>query len=203
MRVGAAAGVIVALSCGSSANADIVIFEQTGVASGVFSTPVEALPGAGSYRLEFSSSLPVFFEIVAGYTYHWDIFIAPPPRPHSEFLEGNSFEIEDRLTEVGVSGALTFMVPETSYTFFPAVGYDYLGVADGTPLYEEVKYESPYFYFYSDGGLGSTYEYALTVVRLNNGGVIPEPSTWALLILGFGLVGAALRRGRSRSLRAI
>jgi hypothetical protein len=28
------------------------------------------------------------------------------------------------------------------------------------------------------------------------GGVIPEPATWALLILGFGAVGAAMRRSR-------
>jgi len=28
-------------------------------------------------------------------------------------------------------------------------------------------------------------------------GAVPEPSTWALFILGFGLVGAALRHGRS------
>ncbi|MBW6525834.1 PEPxxWA-CTERM sorting domain-containing protein [Sphingomonas sp. RHCKR7] len=27
---------------------------------------------------------------------------------------------------------------------------------------------------------------------------VPEPSVWAMLILGFGLVGAALRRGRPR-----
>jgi hypothetical protein len=28
------------------------------------------------------------------------------------------------------------------------------------------------------------------------GGIIPEPSTWAMLIAGFGLVGAAARRRR-------
>lgn len=32
-------------------------------------------------------------------------------------------------------------------------------------------------------------------------GAVPEPSTWALLILGVGLIGAALRRGRGAGAR--
>ncbi|WP_375291820.1 PEPxxWA-CTERM sorting domain-containing protein [Qipengyuania sp.] len=35
------------------------------------------------------------------------------------------------------------------------------------------------------------------------GGAVPEPSAWALFILGFGAVGAAMRRGRLQALRAI
>jgi hypothetical protein len=33
-------------------------------------------------------------------------------------------------------------------------------------------------------------------VSTNVGGAIPEPSTWALMILGFGAAGAGLRRRR-------
>lgn len=36
----------------------------------------------------------------------------------------------------------------------------------------------------------------LTIADVGNGGVIPEPATWAMLIAGFGLVGSALRRRR-------
>lgn len=37
----------------------------------------------------------------------------------------------------------------------------------------------------------------LTVTRNGGGGgVIPEPTTWAMLIAGFGMVGAAIRRRR-------
>ena len=38
--------------------------------------------------------------------------------------------------------------------------------------------------------------------NVNTGGV-PEPATWAFLIVGFGLVGAATRGARSRSLRPV
>jgi hypothetical protein len=31
---------------------------------------------------------------------------------------------------------------------------------------------------------------------INIGGAVPEPSSWAMLIIGFGLVGATLRRRR-------
>ena len=35
------------------------------------------------------------------------------------------------------------------------------------------------------------------------GGVVPEPATWSLLILGFGLIGAAMRIGRNKPLSVI
>jgi len=40
----------------------------------------------------------------------------------------------------------------------------------------------------------------ISIATAPPGNVVPEPSTWALLIVGFGLVGTALRR--SRALRA-
>lgn len=41
-------------------------------------------------------------------------------------------------------------------------------------------------------------QYDVSVWQLSRGaGVVPEPTTWLLLILGFGVVGSALRRARS------
>ncbi|WP_448585488.1 PEPxxWA-CTERM sorting domain-containing protein [Thermaurantiacus sp.] len=50
----------------------------------------------------------------------------------------------------------------------------------------------PYFVEQSPAGGGGWV--AQTISR--SGGVIPEPSTWAMLIAGFGLVGMAARRTR-------
>jgi hypothetical protein len=41
------------------------------------------------------------------------------------------------------------------------------------------------------------------VLYFTGGGAVPEPSTWALLIAGFGLAGAALRRQRTTTAAAI
>ena len=42
---------------------------------------------------------------------------------------------------------------------------------------------------------GST-SYEKLIFSYNGGGAVPEPATWALMITGFGLVGATLRRRR-------
>jgi hypothetical protein len=45
-------------------------------------------------------------------------------------------------------------------------------------------------------GLNSSTDYEKLVFSFDGGGVIPEPATWAMMIAGFGLVGAAARRRR-------
>lgn len=67
--------------------------------------------------------------------------------------------------------------------------------------------------FASFGGLSGSFDrlvfdatdgdggFQLDNVTLNLGAAVPEPSAWALLILGFGLTGAAMRRPSVRALR--
>jgi hypothetical protein len=42
----------------------------------------------------------------------------------------------------------------------------------------------------------------MSATTLGEGGVVPEPATWAMMIAGFGLVGAAARRRRSSAATA-
>lgn len=52
-------------------------------------------------------------------------------------------------------------------------------------------------YFAALRGFGdSVYTYEMTITGLtpSGDGVVPEPATWALMITGFGLVGASMRR---------
>ncbi len=70
-----------------------------------------------------------------------------------------------------------------------------------------------YNYFYSVTGLGtasfqpSFYRYQvpgtnqLSVREIGLAAPVPEPAVWAMLVAGFGVLGAAMRRGRSRMVR--
>jgi hypothetical protein len=53
------------------------------------------------------------------------------------------------------------------------------------------------------GGLNSSSDYEKLVFTYNgDGGAVPEPAAWALMIAGFGLVGAAARRQRDTRVSA-
>jgi hypothetical protein len=62
--------------------------------------------------------------------------------------------------------------------------------ASGARLYRTGVFSAPPPKFNPPGGLGGA---------PNGGAAIPEPSTWALLILGFGAVGAMIRARRRRA----
>jgi PEP-CTERM motif len=55
------------------------------------------------------------------------------------------------------------------------------------------------FYYSASGYLDYEYSGAAPVVTLTvtGGGTVPEPASWALMIFGFGMVGASLRRQRT------
>jgi hypothetical protein len=64
------------------------------------------------------------------------------------------------------------------------------GAASGARLYRTDVFSAPPPKFNPPGGFGGS---------SNGGAAIPEPSTWALLILGFGAAGAMIRARRRRA----
>ncbi len=181
---------VLSLSWVGSATAATIVFQQSGHTATLDLGPVD-LAGPGTYEFSFSSSIPLFYDISASYENHWDIFVAPPPRPHDEFIEGNESTVEDGTGGFATGFSWQFVVPKATYLFFPAGGYADQGIPDGTPLYEITRAEGPYFNFYADFE-GLEFDYALTVEHLS---AVPEPSAWAMMIAGFGMVGAIMRRG--------
>jgi hypothetical protein len=182
-----------ALSFAAPAGA-AVVFQSSGTTS-VLSTPIIWLPDPGNYKVKATASVPITWQVEFSYDYHWDVFLAPPPRPHDEFIEGNSHEIWNVDVDTAKSFLATYVVPETIYEFFNATDYyTAYGIPLGTPLYRETKFENAYLSIFADQiYTGESFDYSITVSRV---GAIPEPGTWALLILGFGLSGAVLRANR-------
>ncbi|MBL8656950.1 MAG: PEPxxWA-CTERM sorting domain-containing protein [Altererythrobacter sp.] len=70
--------------------------------------------------------------------------------------------------------------------------------------YEDYLLIGPPGYGWNDSGsrVGDSYAYVIEYDELSTPGAVPEPATWAMLILGFGLLGAAMRRSRSIVRRA-
>lgn len=184
--VGAVLACAVTLLGGAPASAT-VLYSEFGTSLGPYIS--DDLPGHGVYRLEFVSSAPVEFEFVGGYTDHWDIFIAPPPKPHSQYLDGDDYSFELVESGVATTAKFRFEVPPTEYTFFTASSSAY-GVPDGTELYHEQRYEGPYYRFLAFSPSDEEFIYYFQI------SAVPEPATWALFILGFGFAGTALRRER-------
>jgi hypothetical protein len=57
--------------------------------------------------------------------------------------------------------------------------------------------------FYQVGGGGYESDNHTVGYFLKQGGVVPEPATWAMLIAGFGLVGFAMRRRGQRRIASV
>lgn len=188
--VGAAVAACV-LAWGWAASAATIIVNTSG--SGLLaSVPYQALPGAGTYRIETTSSIPVLWTIEVGYEDHWDIYRAPPPRPHEEFIDGNSSPVWMSGDYEGTSGSTDFVIPALwrSDNFTSEFYEQVFGLPPGTLLYEERFSDSPYFRVYGESEFTEEFEYTIKVTLISS---IPEPATWAMMIVGFGLAGAGLR----------
>ena len=74
----------------------------------------------------------------------------------------------------------------------------------GTKVAEDYKVSTGGFYlnpgdtsaYVTDWAIGSQYTNYAFKITDSQPGAVPEPATWAMLIAGFGLIGAAMRRRR-------
>lgn len=187
---------IITCSLSGAASAYQVVHKESGVSNEV-SIWWGGLPGPGTYQFHATSSLPGWFEVMAAYEYHADTFFAPAPRPHDENIEGHDSPYRTGTTLDGQGMYWTFVVPETEYYFFDSdADYEWFGIPTGTPLYREVKFEDPYFSLFGASQNGKPFWYSFTVLKMT---AVPEPATWAMMIVGFGAVGSMVRSSRRRN----
>lgn len=178
--LGAAVAAVV-LSCAGSAGAAPTVLAQgvvTGNDYGGYDLATFG-PGASTWDVTFWSDKPirnVEYEFFAKKHFHYEY-------DNPLYSYGAKFDVDLPFTVTPISGGFTyrFTVPsDRSYRFDdPEFGYDYWEVWQ------------PYLMLVArmetDGGSAA---YKVTY------SAAPEPATWAMLIAGFGLAGAALRSRR-------
>ena len=191
------------LASATPASADVVVYELKNVLSnyesehwlGVSRVP---LPGAGDYRFDFTSSLPVSYFFKGAYTNHWHYRI---DSPEGQIIEGNE-ELE--FSQFFGSGAATswmFTVPEGYgvYRPMPASLRDAYNLPEGTLIYEDIQFEDLFFEFGAEEASSRRFDYSFTVTRISAVSAVPEPAAWAMMVGGFGAVGSIVRTSRRRS----
>lgn len=135
--------------------------------------------GDSTWRAGVNSALPGFImpaDLTIGFNYFQEF------APFDEALdEGTTFATDLTFETIFGTATNVMQVLETS-ALFPARGFKYYAPGIGLIREEEGI----------DAGFGNP----SLIVNLVGLGSVPEPSSWALLIAGFGLIGGALRRRR-------
>lgn len=106
-----------------------------------------------------------------------------------EFLQSNRYLLSNFIR----SGFGNFdFLNTTDYT--ASLDYDVRpgDVSTGSFRFEEFRYDGIY---YAYGDLTATH---VTIAAAPLGGAVPEPATWAMMLLGIGAVAAGLRSARQR-----
>jgi hypothetical protein len=139
------------------------------VATSVIDAPANVNTGTYAARLRTTAGNPIrtlsqSVATNAGYRYELSYWL------RNTGVVSDSFEVESGATTVSFGDRGTFGYTQFSQEFF--------GLAGSTQILFRYDHLQPGAFFLDD-----------VVVS-----VIPEPRAWALLIAGFGLVGAAMRR---------
>lgn len=195
--LGAAVAAVV-LSCAGAAQAAKVVYQTSGAGPAFMSNDVYLEAGGGEYLFELNSSIPVVWSFYIYYEPHWDVFYAPAPSPHAEAIWGNDNFASTSGSNFGTSTSATLSIPTMTRSFFDSGTFyrDVFGIPLGTPLYQEDRSDNPFLQIWGDAP-GATEEtlfsYSVKVTWLS---AVPEPTTWAMMVLGFGIAGVAMRQRR-------
>jgi hypothetical protein len=205
LKFAAAVAVAVGVSLAGPASADTVIFSGSGT-DAVPLPYLYSLPGAGTYEFTLEASRLASYFVTTGYDHHIDYYRAPPAYPHdSNLLTGsNSPAMIPHFYDNVMGFNFTFVVPEDIAGSFISDGYfTPYGIPVGSTLYSTVRYENPYARLNVWVNNADPLAYTFTITRRDDAPApVPEPSAWALMILGFGAVGGVFR-ARRRGLWAV
>lgn len=182
LRAIGSAGVILAMVCATPVQAAPVITYNTAAADGSFTASFQN----ASPNKNFNDLFAPFTIAVGGLLSATLTTIGVFPKNDVDFT----------LAQInGSGGSIPFSITKSSVTEGSKTNPDGLefGLISGQPLapgtYQlQVKGTAP--------GVSGNGSYAGTLAF--SAGAVPEPSTWALMIMGFGAVGFSMRRQRSR-----
>jgi hypothetical protein len=130
-------------------------------------------------------SLSQTLNTVAGDVYSVSFELAnlgSPPDSFSATIGGDTILAEDSV------GPSEITIPNVgSYYIFSAYNYTFTATGSSTPLDFTFRQDPSYFVLDNVSVTGTS-----GVIS-----AVPEPSTWALMLVGFGMIGFAARQGRA------
>lgn len=174
------------------AAAAVVLIDTTGTADTFgYYGPVA---GAGLYQVEIEASDAVNINSFFVWERRWIVQTAEPGQPRRE-VDGNEDHVIESLSAYGTRFVQRFKIALAPVRYSPAT-YDYGGQVEvGDRLrYQETLGFTLLNLSATTGVNGPATDYRIKVTHIAQ---VPEPSTWALMIGGFGAAGAALRRRRA------
>lgn len=173
-------GVLVAIGCAVAAGAAsaATILVETGAVT--TASHVIHLPEKGVFDVELTTSAPVTMYLSGYVDAHRHIEYMSDRRLLDGTQHDRWFDIASGVGATAIAGQ--FIVPRETYEYAP-------------PMLIFRHYEDPSIYFsFSEPPSGVTY--TLRVTGYFTPDPVPEPATWAMMLLGFGVIGAAVRQRR-------
>jgi len=194
-RLIGAAVAVAAVACAGTAGAATIIHQgsSSGPSLDIFYL---GLSQSGRYKVDITTSKQSYIQADGNYEHNWDVYLAPAPQPQSEAIEGNEWDVWEYSSATGTSLSWIFNVIPTTRDFYTAPDWYEIayGVPNGTLVYEETRAENAFISLYAVAVDDSDIAYSYSITLLD--GAVPEPATWAMMIIGFGATGALLRRRR-------